>query len=56
MTTKETLAEIVRDAGYDFITACEIAGNTIREFLQSGKRESTYVIGCATVTLGRKER
>ena len=56
LTTKEALVEMAREYGYDFITACEIAEDTIREFLQSGKQRETYVIGGATVTLGRKER
>jgi hypothetical protein len=38
MTVKETLAEALREAGYDFITAYEDAHKAITEFLHSNER------------------
>jgi hypothetical protein len=51
---KEQIVEIIRGQGYDFISACEIATDTIIEFNQSNKKEETYGVGKACFTLRKK--
>ena len=43
-TTKDKIVDIFREAGYDFITASEIAEDTIREFEVSGKERQRYYL------------
>ena len=43
-TTKDKIVDIFREAGYDFITASEIADETIREFKTSGKKRQRYYL------------
>ena len=56
MTIKEQIIEGLRGNGFDYFTAAEIATDTIREFLASGKEEQTYwlVNGHFQITLRRK--
>lgn len=42
---KERLIQLIADAGYDTITAAEIASRYIAEFKASGSTETVYVIG-----------
>jgi predicted Fe-Mo cluster-binding NifX family protein len=41
---KDKIVDILREAGYDFITASEIATDTIREFKASGKKRQRYYL------------
>jgi len=52
---KETIVELLRKEGYDFITACEIANNTIKEFKNSGKKKARYVFKSGTSITLQKE-
>jgi hypothetical protein len=51
MGVKEQLVEIVRGEGYDFMTACELVTDCIKEFKASGKREARYYIGRTSFTI-----
>lgn len=44
MGIKETIAEKMRTAGYDFLTAYEWADRIIKEFLDSGEKERVYYV------------
>lgn len=53
---KDTIADTLREEGYDFMTAYEEATRAIKEFVASGKPEATYTTKSgATITLKRKE-
>jgi len=56
MSVKEQIIEGLRQNGYDYFTAAEIASNTIREFLASGDTERLYWLenGRFQITLCRK--
>lgn len=41
---KDKIVDILREAGYDFFTASEIATETIREFIASGKKRQRYYL------------
>ena len=43
-TAKDKIVDLFREAGYDFITASEIATETIREFKASGKKRQRYYL------------
>ena len=43
-TAKDKIVDIFREAGYDFITASEIATETLREFEASGKERQRYYL------------
>jgi len=43
-TAKDKIVDILRGAGYDFITASEIATETLREFEASGKERQRYYL------------
>lgn len=51
MTIKEQLVEIIRKQGYDFVSACELADNYIKEFKASGKHQQRYAVGRTIFTL-----
>ena len=55
MTVKEQIIEGLRENGFDFFSAAEIATNVIREFLASGEKERKHwlVNGRFQVTLRR---
>ena len=40
---RETLIQLVRDAGYDLFTACEEADRVIREVREGGVRQTYHV-------------
>lgn len=48
---KDTLVDLLRKYGYDFMTACEYATELIKELNQKPKGEYTYYIGNAKVLL-----
>ena len=56
MSVKEQIIEGLRENGFDFFTAAEIATDMIREFLASGEKERKHwlVNGRFHVTLRRK--
>jgi len=54
LTAKEQLVEGLRGDGVDFISACEIANETIREFLESGKLQQRLHGRTFSVSLVRK--
>lgn len=41
---KDTIADKFRNAGYDFMTAYEMASNAIREFKESGRTEMKFAV------------
>jgi len=43
-TAKDKIVDLLREAGYDFFTASEIATETIREFKASGKKRQRYYL------------
>ena len=43
-TAKDKIVDIFREAGYDFLTASEIAEDTLREFVASGKKRQRYYL------------
>lgn len=45
MTVKERLVEIIQSAGYDMLTACELAEQVIREVKQDTRRKIVYYVG-----------
>lgn len=55
-TVKDTIAQVLRAEGYDFLTAYEIATKYMKEFLDSGKKQETYGTKNLQFTLKRKER
>lgn len=55
MTVKEQIVEIIQSQGYDLLTACELADETIKEFLESGYKSNTYTIGNRRFKLERKQ-
>ena len=44
MNVKDELVELIRCAGYDFISACEYADDLLKEFKESGKSKQKYYI------------
>ena len=53
MNTKDKLVDLIRSEGYDFITACELASECIKEFQESGLPSHRYHIGRVWFTLRR---
>ena len=51
MNTKDKLVDLIRSEGYDFITACELASECIKKFLESGQKRAIYHIGKTSFTL-----
>ena len=44
LTTKEKIVEAIREAGYDFVSACEEADKVIKEFLESKDNKRKYIM------------
>ena len=53
MSVKETIVKAMQVAGYDTVTACEHAERTIKEFMQSGKQQNSYLCGEQLITIAR---
>lgn len=45
MTIKEEIVRRAQAAGFDFISACEIATKVLVEFRTSGKSRESFVVG-----------
>ena len=51
ITLKEKIVEICQQSGYDFISSCEMATDTIKRFKESGEKKKTFYIGKMSFTL-----
>lgn len=59
MTIKERMVEAIRTEGYDFITACGLFDQALKEaqdeFKASNKEEIAFVIGKQRIIFKRKK-
>lgn len=51
---RDRLVDIIRNEGFDFFTAHELANRCIAEFKASNKKKATYYIGKASFVIARK--